>query len=204
MKAGKRPLAAKEMAQVCATGPEHTEPACRAQAGCRQYLTPPPSAGAVRTCSLTSEALTPLMGAQLPLRGHRYNTSRIGRLCHTPEYKPSGDSQENLPGFLSKLYHPGQIQSLTHLFSFVFPAFKLGKKERERDREGGKTRGKERGRREGGQKDIMTLENTDSRFQCPWMKCHWNMTHSFPYCLVLICFCSSRPERARDHMTRKA
>ena len=144
MKAGKRPLAAKEMAQVCATGPEHTEPACRAHAGCRQYLTPPPSAGAVRMCSLTSEALAPLMGAQLPLRGHCYNTSRIGRLCRTPEYKLSGDSQENLPGFLSKLYHPGQIQSSTHLFSFVFPAFKLGKKEKERQR-----RREDEGRREG-------------------------------------------------------
>ena len=52
-------------------------------------------------------------------------------------------------GSYPNCHHPGQLQSSTHLFSFAFPTFELGKKEKERERrkedkrKGGREKGRE-------------------------------------------------------------
>ena len=116
METGKKPLAAKEMAQVCTMGPGHRTSRQGHMLGIGVSDTP-------SFCRRSDDVQSDLGGthspdgAQLPLRGHCCNTSSIGRLCHAPEYKLSGDSQENLSGFLSKLLSP---RPTSELYAFVF------------------------------------------------------------------------------------
>ena len=66
-------------------------------------------------------------------------------------------------GSYSNCYHPGQLQSSTHLFLFAFPTFELGKKEKERETE---KEGRQEGRREGeGKEAEVFYDNRKHRLQ---------------------------------------